>query len=514
MQKVSTKNKTLFYLIVFVAGLFLMLTTVQKAGAQAPETDVTPPDDVTNLQIELYDGAAKLSWDVATDDTGVVGYKIYSGPDAVTPEGGEYSYDTIDAGDTIEYLVTELENGKEIHFTVTAYDAAGNESENYSNEVYGTPDSSYGEAPTPEHPAADEEPPAVSDAQALDSATVKVVFSEPVVLPADSAETAFSIINNATDENLAVTAVELDPDDVLGETVLLTTDPQEGGAEYILTAGIQIEDTVGNPIVSGTSDTAAFIGSTVEPGTDLTGDLPANDFDAPTVVSAEAEDKNTLQVVFSEPVILDSDPESNFLISKVDDPAVELSISSVVRDETGSIVTITTVDQLDIEYSVVVTGVLDEAGNKIDDLANSATFMGSTTEAQDTSPEDITPPSLALTPENVKNFVASIVSDFVVRLTWQKPDDVSIIDQVLYKSTDGGTNYDAGTSLGANKEQVDVNGLVPGNDYYFKLTTKDVDGNESDGVITHIKLPSTGMGVGLLIGASMGLAALKNKKKK
>lgn len=518
MQKTAAKNKTFFYLASFVTALFLALTVMPQANAEGLDDDITPPDDVENLQIEVYDGAVILSWDVATDDVEVVGYNIYSGPEAVTTEEGEYSYDAIDAGDVIEYLIEGLENGEDIYFTVTAYDAAGNESENYSDEVYGTPDPSYGEAPEVSHGAADEEPPTVSDAQALDNETVEVVFSEAVVLPATGSETAFSIINNATSETLAVLAVEMDPDDVLGQTVLLTTDPQEGGAEYILTAGIQVEDTVGNPIISGTSDTAAFIGSTVEPGSDLTGDLPEEDFEAPTVVSAQAMSISSVQIVFSEPVILDTDPELNFFISESDDATNELSIMSVERDDTGSVITIETSDQNEVEYSVIVTGVLDEAGNGIDDLANTATFMGGTDEdvvdppLDDVIPDELIP--LALTPENVRNFAASLISDFIINLTWEKSDDPSVIDQILYKSIDGGDNYDAGTSLGVDREEVEVTGLTPGTNYYFKLTTKDIEGNESEGVITHITLPSTGMGLGLLVGASMGLAAFKNRKKK
>jgi len=496
-----------------LAVFLLALTVVPQVNAQGLDADITPPDDVENLQIEVYDGAVILSWDVATDDVKVVGYKIYSGPEVVTADGGEYSYKVIDAENVIEYRIEGLENGKEIHFAITAYDAAGNESENYSDEAYGKPDPSYGPAPEVTHSAADEGSPTVSDTQAIDNETVKVVFSEPVVLPASGAEAAFSILNNATSENLTIVAVEMDSDDIVGKTVLLTTDPQEGGAEYILTAGIQVEDTVGNPIISGTSDTAAFIGSTVEPGADITGDLPEDDFEAPTVVSAKALNINSIQIVFSEPVVLDSDPELNFFISKVADPATELSIMSVERDDTGSVITVETSDQEKVDYSVLVTGVLDEAGNEIDDLANTATFMGSLGSIEETI-VDTNEDTLALTPENVKNLVATLVSDLVVHLTWDLSEDPSVIDQILYKSTDGGTSYDAGTSLGADREEVEVTGLTPGMAYYFKLTTKDIEGGESEGIITHIVLPETGMGLGLLVGASMGLAALKNRKKK
>lgn len=525
MKTNAAKNKLLFWLATAAIGFLLMVTIVPSASAQG-ELDTTSPDDVENLDIEVYDGAVMLSWDVATDDTGVVGYRIYSGPDPVTVEEGEYSYDVIDAGDVIEYLVDGLPNGEAIYFTVTAYDAADNESENYSNEVYGTPDPSYGEAPEPDHMAADEEPPTVSDAQAVDMETVRVEFSEAIVLPADEPEGAFSIVNNATTEPLEVMAVEMDPDDVVGATILLTTATHEGGAEYILTAGIQIEDTAGNPIVSGTSDTAAFIGSTIEPGSDLTGELPEDDFDPPEVVSAESISETEIEVVFSEPVILDSDPSLNFFIAATADATNILDILNVSLDETGTVATIETLNQDDVEYSVVVSGVIDEAGNEMAGADNAA-FVGNqgesmTAELPDTEDpgdvladdDDDDEPTMALTPENVKNFVATLVSDIVVKLTWDKPDDESIIDQILYRSTDGGNNYDEGTSLGADREEVEVTGLTPGTEYYFKLTTMNEDGVESDGMITHIMLPETGAGVGLLAGAALGLAALRRRKNK
>ena len=56
MQKlaVNAKNKALFYLVTFVAAIFLTVTIAPNALAQA---DTTPPDDVENLQIEVYDEA-------------------------------------------------------------------------------------------------------------------------------------------------------------------------------------------------------------------------------------------------------------------------------------------------------------------------------------------------------------------------------------------------------------------------------------------------------------------------
>lgn len=512
MLKTAAKNKTLFYVASMAIALFLALGFVPKAHAQGLEEDIIPPDDVENVQIEVYDQSVVLSWDVATDDVEVEGYNIYYGTEPVTAESGEYT-ESIDAGDVIEYLVEDLENGETYYFAVTAYDAAGNESENYSEEVSGEPDPTYGTPPARfMHEAADEEPPTVTDAQALDNETVQVMFSEAVVLPPENPETAFSILNNTTSESLEVISVEMDPEDPIGQTVLLTTAPQEAGVEHILTAGIQIEDTAGNPIVSGTSDTAAFIGSTVEPGEDLTGDLPEDDLEAPTVVSAASIDESTVQVIFSEAVILSSDPETNFFIAEEENALNTLDIMGVSVDESSSVVTIETSPQENVMYNVIVTDVLDENGNEIDEDQNSAVFEGNMMMEEEEEEDEDTGP--ALSPENVRNFIASIVRDMVVKLTWDLPDDPSIVDLILYKSTDGGNTYDSGTSLGADREEVEVTGLTPGEEYYFKLTTMDTEGNESDGMVTSITLPETGMGLGLLVGASMGLAAFRNRRKK
>jgi len=511
MQKIATKNKMFFYLVTAITALFLAVNVMPKANAQGLSDDIMAPDDVENLQIELYDGAALLSWDVATDDTGVIGYKIYSGSEAVTAELGEYENDVIDAGDVIEYLVEDLTNGEELYFAITAYDAAGNESDSYSNEVYGTPDEAYGQAPVNSgHAAADEEGPTVNDSQATDSATVKVIFNEPIVLPANSPETAFNIINNANGSSLTILAAELDASDTYGATVILTTDPQEAGAEYILTAGIEIQDLGGNPIISGTSDTAAFIGSNVAPG-ENPDDLPSDDFESPIVVSAEALSATEVAVKFSEAIILNSDPETNFYIAEVSDATNTLDIVAVERNEAGSTITITTSEQSDTTYALIVTDVIDEAGNAIDETANTANFDGYADGAPAT--EDLDDGGIALSPENVRNFVAAIVRDVVIRLTWTPSNDASIVEQILYQSTDGGTNYDDGRSLDSNRDEIELSGLTPGIEYYFKLTTRDTDGNESDGVITHIRLPETGVGLGLLVGASMGLAAVRRKKK-
>ena len=50
-------------------------------------------------------------------------------------------------------------------------------------------------------------------------------------------------------------------------------------------------------------------------------------------------------------------------------------------------------------------------------------------------------------------------------------------------------------------KKYELPGMEGGKEYTFKITTKDASGNESVGVVKSIRLPQTGVGVGLLIPA-------------
>lgn len=80
-------------------------------------------------------GSATVSWNASTDNVGVVGYKIYYGTSPRTgtcPTGG---YPNVqNAGNVLSYAFNNLTDGSTYYFSVTAYDAAGNES-CFSTEV-------------------------------------------------------------------------------------------------------------------------------------------------------------------------------------------------------------------------------------------------------------------------------------------------------------------------------------------------------------------------------------------
>jgi hypothetical protein len=77
---------------------------------------------------DSHAGQATLAWDPPAVSTDVTGYMIHYGT-----ASGTYSQ-SADAGNTTSYAVTNLTDGRTYYFAVTAYNAAGYQSE-YSNEV-------------------------------------------------------------------------------------------------------------------------------------------------------------------------------------------------------------------------------------------------------------------------------------------------------------------------------------------------------------------------------------------
>ena len=74
---------------------------------------------------------AGLSWDAGTDAR-VVGYRVYYGTGS--RDYAQAKGMGLDAGNCTRFVVSGLERGRTYYFTVTAYDASGNESD-FSNEA-------------------------------------------------------------------------------------------------------------------------------------------------------------------------------------------------------------------------------------------------------------------------------------------------------------------------------------------------------------------------------------------
>jgi hypothetical protein len=493
------------------AGLMLGLFSTAFAAA-----DATAPSDVENVKVVAGDSKATLSWDVATDNVKVKGYKVYVGTASVEKAAGEYNLGAQDVGDVVSADVGNLENDTKYYFAVTAYDAAGNESKKYSVEVDATPKAGLSDK-------ADAVAPTVIEAKATSKSEVEVEFSEAVKLPKTHPEQAFRVENQDTMELLDVLNAEIMKDaDVTagkeGKMVKLTTDIQKKDVSYILTATIDVTDLADNPIISGTSDTAVFKGSDAEP--------KASDAAGPQVSEVEFIDSTHLLVTFNESIVLGLNPSENFNVTLKDTPdSAMLEISEVnlgndtktgVKD--ASVVLTTGEMTADKTYVVTVTGVIDGAGNKVDPAKNSAEFTATEGSGGDQGgtgagggvTEDKTPPP------DVSKFVAKVVKKdeaLSVLLSWILPKDTDVALQKVYLSSDG-KEYKEEASLDKALQEHSPTGLQAENEYWFKLTQVDAAGNESKGVLAKVKLSETGpelLGL-LLVSAGLGRVFTRRKK--
>lgn len=491
--------------------LSLSLSSTALVQAQDAETDSKEPADVENVVATPGDAEAKLDWDDATDNVGVTGYKIYRGTKSVKSPDEPYDLPVISTGSASEYTVKNLTNDQTYYFTVTALDAAGNESASYAKEVSATPQAGLTLGAQAAPLADDGKNPQVKSVISEDAITVVIVFSEAIKLAEEAPEDGFTIENAADKSRLEVQNAVIDPRDASGATVLLTTAPQAAAADYIVTAGIEVKDQTDNPVVSGTSDTGSFKGSarqhalTAETPTET--DTPAEDEDtrAPTLVSALADFNTKISVVFSEKITLSSNPKTQFKVREKATKAV-LLLSAVSLSVDGTTAYLTTVKQKPTEYEVIVNAVADLAGNIIEnDSTIAATGKGAF--LQDTIP-----------PDEVTKLIARVkdAQRSIVELRWEgsRNTDNDLHDQLLYQGEGKNTEaFGGSTNLGSTTNAVEVQDLKPGTWYTFKISTKDYTGNESQGAFASVYLPQTGPGA-VAAGLTSLFAGLYRRRKK
>jgi cysteine-rich repeat protein len=279
----------------------------------------------------------------------------------------------------------------------------------------------------------------------------------PELLP----EAAFTIEEQINPANiLEIMTAEMDEEDETGATVLLGTAEQTLNVNYIVTAGVAITDLADNPIISGNADSGLFTGTDIEPA------------------GGEGEEEVT------EPA---EEPEVS-----------EESVEPPVEEEGGEGV-----------MAVCGNGIVEgneecDDGNLVSDDGCSGICFKDT---------DIIPP------ENITQLVLSFkesLEKFIIVMNWTASIDSygDLVDQILYQSMDLGGTYDSGKSLGPDITHYELPDMEGGQEYTFKITTKDAAGNESVGVVKSIRLPQTGVGVGLLLLGSAGLAGRLLRRKK
>ncbi len=513
--------------------LSVLLALPMSAFAQAPaNTDTTAPSDVLKLSGTPGNGEVLLKWDSATDNEAVKGYKIYSGVNSVTVENTARYSQMVDAGDVLEFPVSGLKNGKTYYFAVTAYDASGNESESYSPEVSATPDTNLVAASalsqfnkTSTSVAGDTKDltasqiaasaPTIVNAKAMDKDTVSVVFSQAVKLPETSPAASFVIQDNLTLENLTVSSAALDTKDQTGKTVILKTDNQIPGTEYVLTV-TDVASDKGDLILAGNGDSKIFSGVSgpvVDSGA-VGGDGKGDSKTQPTmnaapegfrVAQVESLSDTTVSLTFSKEVVLSLDPKEHFKIHLKGDEEGPLEITGVDVNDQGTVVTLTTATQGPVAYTLEMKDVADIDGKILsgDDAKVDFNGAGGAATADTTPPEDVT------------KLAAKALKDLRVRLSWKGSVNNAgdLMQYILYLSSDSGKNYGKIVALGKDALQFESGSLTPG-DYFFKVAAQDASGNESSGAVTKIRLVETGPGIGLLGLTSVGLGRVFGRRKK
>lgn len=514
------KNKIAFTLLGPGLAMFLTVMFSGPLFAQAPKPDTSPPSDVENVLAIPGDSKISLSWDVSTDNVNVAGYKIFYGTNTVRNEGEEYNLGVMNVEDVVTHMVENLRNGTAYYFAIVAVDSAGNESENYSYEISATP------APglVTDEVANDQKNPEVTGAQAIAADSVRVSFSESIILPLESPEHAF-FVEKKDGVELAVKRAELDPEDATNASVILITGPQTEGAGYVVVVDQLVTDFYENAVKNGENDRAEFEGfrsqQVAEVPTETTSEdktppvlplQPPVDTESPKVLKTEAESSNRIAVEFSEPMAFLEDTKSNFKIHQKEDEKKELKVLSANFAVDKKIAYIVTDPQEEKEYVVVFADLKDAAGNALNtevlmEDPTPATFMGLSSSLLDLIP-----------PEDITDLIAAIAdpATAAVTLSWQASKNTAgdAADQLLYTSLDKGKKYDAGESLGKSATEINLEKLKRGREYTWKVTVKDNAGNESAGTTVTLFLPKTGPGLAIALIASLTAGYFSRRKGK
>ena len=383
-----------------------IISYVDKAAAdtEAP----TAPAAVTAT--DVTETTAKVTWDEASDNVGVVGYNVYVNENKVNDE--------LVTG--TEYDLTGLAEETEYTVTVTAVDAAGNESARSEAATFTTEKAKDMEAPT-----------VPSGVTVTDITETRATVSWEA--STDNVEVAgYNVYVNDTKVNAAP---------VTGTTYDLTGLTEE--TEYTVT--VTAVDTSENESVR--SEAATF--------TTLKTEDP-KDTEAPTVpanVRTSDVTETTAKVAWDEASDNVGVVGYNVYVNetKVNDELV-----------TGTEYDLTGLTE-ETEYTVNVTAVDAEGNESV--RSEAVTFTTLKTE----EPADTEAPTV---PANVK---ASEITYTKATIAWEaSTDNVEVAGYNVYVH-----NTKVNASLVANPTY-DLTGLTEGTEYTVTVTAVDAAGNESE----------------------------------
>ncbi len=315
----------------------------------------------------------------------------------------------------------------------------------FSDDSETPPSDEVSATPLGDMEQAPDEAPIVISAEALSRSQVSVVFSEDITLPTSNAELAF--------------AIELENDDSTIIDVL--------GAEYAADLDTGVKDQ--SEVILTTKDLS------VEESYRVT-------------VSAQIVDENDNPI--------ESGSTDNAVFEGSDGDPIDLTPLLLLEEDTVEEHPAASIDS-EVDLNQELAALLD--GEKEEGVPQDELFPW------DAEEEDTTPP------EDISNLMASYVArlkDYLVTLTWNSSPDTAkdLDDQLFYRSTTGGKKWDPAQSLGKTTTKKQI-AEQPETEITYRITTKDVAGNESVGIIRAVSLPALpATGPVSLVAAGIALA--------
>jgi len=464
MKRISKiKMKKIIQKLILILAIF-PISSLSVAALFSEDTGTLL---ISDFKGTVDDGKVSLTWSAAPDQNGNSPEKfiIHYGTKSVA-EGLAESYESTKESTEEKIEITELENGVPLFFAVNAIGKDETEG-TMSEEIKLTPSKTTIDSP------------AVVSAEAIYKDEVVVEFSKEIVLPKEQPELSFTITEeDDLDKYLLVWGAKYyEEENESGKKtedkkkVVLETEEQEKDKKYNVTASFLIEDTEGNPVASGVTDSAVFSGIEIEKETEKNSEEDSSqeqDADSSTTEEkTSSEDKNISQDN-------DQSTEEDDKTDPQEDKNKEDETSKEDEEENDALAPVADAPQLD-----------------------------------NTPPEDIT--NLVIT-------FKKQISNFMMKLVWTASlnSNNDLADQLLYHSLDKGLSWANPVSLGKTATSYQAIGQ-PETEHTFKITTKDLAGNESTGAIKSIRLPalpSTGPLSLAFLGAGLFLAGVSKLRKK
>lgn len=234
-----------------IAPVSANLIEEDEFGEEVSET-------VEGISATAGNGSVILIWNSKHNDDGdeAKKYRIEYGTKSVQEGESEMYEDSEETIDNVPSIkIDDLENNTSYYFTIIAIYEDGSET-HPSEEVSATPISELAQNIS--------DTPVVISAEAAGNNVIRVLFSEDIILPEENPELAFAV-NDESDPDtlLEVTNVAYDTDpssgeEILSDVLVTTTEQQQELTRYRVTVSAQITDTDGNPIESGSTDSAVF----------------------------------------------------------------------------------------------------------------------------------------------------------------------------------------------------------------------------------------------------------------